>query len=86
MLLMVEKGIRAGICHSMYKYAKANNKYMKTYDRNKESSYVKYWDANNLYGSAMSQKLPANNFEWIKDTSQFNENFTKNYNEESDQG
>ena len=40
MLLMVEKGIRAGICHSMYKYAKANDKYMKTYNRNKESSYI----------------------------------------------
>ena len=34
----------------------------------------------------MSQKLPINNFEWIKDTSQFNESFTKNYNEENDEG
>ena len=56
---------------------------MKDYDKNKESSYIKYWDVTNLYGWAMSQKLPVNNFEWIKDTSQFNEDFIKNYNEES---
>ena len=86
MSLMVEKGIRGGICHSIYQYAKANNKYMKDYDKNKESSYLQYWDVNNLYGWAMSQKLPVNNFEWIKDTSQFNEDFIKNYNEESDEG
>ena len=86
MLLMVEKGIRGGICHSIYQYAKANNKYMKDYDKNKESSYIQYWDVNNLYGWAMLQKLPVNNFEWIKDTSQFNEDFIKNYNEESDEG
>ena len=66
MLLMVEKGIRGGICHSVYWYAKANNKYMKDYDKNKESSYLQYWDVNNLYGWAMSKKLPVNNFEWIK--------------------
>ena len=59
---------------------------MKDYDKNKESSYIQYWDANNLYGWAMLQKLPVNNFEWIKDTSQFNEDFIKNYNEESDEG
>ena len=68
-LLMVEKGVRGAICHSIYQYAKANNKYMKDYDKNKESSYIQYWDVNNLYGSAMSQKLPENNFDWIKDTS-----------------
>ena len=83
---MVVKGVRRGICHSIYRYAKANNKYMKDYDKNKESSYLQYWDVNNLYGWAMSQKLPVNNFEWIKDTSQFNEDFIKNYNEESDEG
>ena len=65
---------------------KANNKYRKNYDRNKESSFLQYWDANNLYGRAISQKLPANNFEWIKDTSQFMEDFIKIYNVESDKG
>ena len=52
---------------------------MKDYDENKESSYVQYWHVNNLYGWTMSQKLPVNSFEWIKDTSQFNEDFIKSY-------
>ena len=86
MLLMVEKGIRGGICHSIYRYVKANNRYMKDYDKNKESSYFQYQDVNNLYGQAMLQKFPRNNFEWIKDVSQFSENCMKNYNEESDEG
>ena len=55
MLLMVEKRIRGVIYHSIKRYAKANNKCMKDYDKNKESSYLKYWDKNNLYGCAMSQ-------------------------------
>ena len=59
---------------------------MKDYDKNKESSYLQYWDINNLYGWAMPQKLSVNNFEWIKDTSQFNEDFIKKYNEESHEG
>ena len=83
---MVEKGIRGGIFHAIHRYAKANNKHMKDYDKNKKSSYLKYWDVNNLYGWAMSQKLPVNDFEWIKDTSQFNEDFIKSYNEESNKG
>ena len=70
MLLMVEKGLRGGICHSVYKYAKANYKYMKDYDKNKELSYIQYWDVNNLYGWAMLKKLSVNNFEWVKDISQ----------------
>ena len=86
MLLLVEKGVRGAICHSIYQYAKANNKYMKDYDKNKESSYIEYWDVNNLYGRAMSQNFPVSNFEWIKDTCQFNEDFIKNCNEESDEG
>ena len=56
------------------------------YNKNKESSYLKYWDGNNLYGWPMSQMVLVNNFEWIEDTSQFNEDFIKNYNEESDEG
>ena len=63
MLLMVEKSIRGGICHSIYWYAKANNKYMKNCDKNKESPYLQYWNVNNLYELAMSQKLPVNN--WV---------------------
>ena len=59
---------------------------MKDYDKNKESSYLKYSDVNNLYGWPMSQKLPVNKFESIEETSQFNEDFIKNYNEESDEG
>ena len=60
MLLVVEKGTRGGICQVTHRYAKANNKYMKNYDTNNESSYVKYLGANKLYGWAMSQNLPVN--------------------------
>ena len=59
---------------------------MKSHDKNKELSYIQCWDVNDLYEWAMSEKLPAKNFEWIKDTSQFNKDFMKNYNEESDKG
>ena len=86
MLLIVEKSIRGGISHSIYWYAKANNKFKKDYDKNKESSSLQYCNVNNLYGWAMLQKLSVNNFKWIKDTSQFNENFMKDYNEESNEG
>ena len=81
---MVQKGVRGRICHSIYRYAKANNKYMKDYDKNKESSYNQYRNLNDLYGWAMLQKLPVNNFDLIKETSQFNEDFIKNYTEEND--
>ena len=50
MLLIVEKGIRRGMFHAICHYAKANYKYIKDYDKNKESLYLEYWDVNNLYG------------------------------------
>ena len=59
---MVGKGIRAGICHSINRYAKANNRYMKDYDKNKESSCLKYWNVNNSHGQEMSQNLLVNGF------------------------
>ena len=84
MLFMVEKGVSGGICYYLYRNAKANNKYMKYYAKNKESSYLQYWDAYTLYGWGMLLKLPVSNFAWIKDISQFNEAFIRNYNKESD--
>ena len=66
MILMIEKGIRGGICQATHRYAKANNKYMKNYDKNIESSYIEYLDTNNLYGWALSQKLPTNGIKWVK--------------------
>ena len=75
MLLTVEKGIRGGICHSIHRYEKANNKYLKYYDKDMKSSYLEYWDANNLYGWVGSQKLPVSGFEWIEELSQFKEDF-----------
>ena len=84
MSLMVEKGIRGGMFHAIRHYAKANNKYMKDYDK-KRIMYLKYWDVINFYCWAMSQKLPVNNFEWIEETPQFNEGFIKNYNDEVDE-
>ena len=86
MLLMIEKGIRGGMCQSVHRYAKVNNKYMKNYDKNIESLHLMYLDANNLYGWAMSQKLLINGFKWVTDVSRFDERFIKNYNENSDIG
>ena len=86
MFLMAEKGIRGGKCDVIHRYAKANNNYMQNYDKNIESSYLMYLDANNLYGWAMSQKLPINSSKWVEDLSQFNEDFKKNYDGNSDKG
>ena len=85
MLLMVEEGIRGGIYHSIHRYAKANNKYMKNYNINEELSYIQYLDANNLYGWAMSKKLPANGFKLL-DSNKINEEFIKNYYEKDKKG
>ena len=75
-------------CVTQYIDAKANNKYMKNYDKNLISSFLEYLDANNLYGWTMIKKLPVRNFKWIEkdDVSKFNEKFIKNYDENSDKG
>ena len=88
MILMTEKGIRGEICQAAHGHAKANNKYMKNYDKNIEPWYIKCLDANNLYGWAMSQKLPVNGFKWVKqeELSKFSEEFIKNYDENSNEG
>ena len=82
-LLMVEKGIRGGICQAIYRYVKANNKYMKSHDKSIISSYLMCLNANNLYRWIMSQKLPVNSFKWVKNLSKFIEPFIKNYDENS---
>ena len=65
MLLMVEKGIRGGISIISNRYGKANNKYMKDFNKSELSKYLMYVDANDLYGWAMSQKLPVHSFKWM---------------------
>ena len=85
-VIKVEKGIRSGICHSVYWYTKAKNKYMKDYNKNKESLYIQYWDVSNLYSWIISQKLSVSNFEWMENTCQFNKDSIENYNEGSDEG
>ena len=77
MLLMVEREIRDGICHTINRHAKANNRYMKNYDKNIILFNLMYLDANSLYGWGMSQKLPVNGFKWIKKLSKFDEDFIK---------
>ena len=79
MFLMIEEGIRGGICHAIQRYAKANNKYMKDYDKKKKSSYIQYLDTNNLYGKAMTEKLPVRGFRWMDDISRIDEDFVRGY-------
>ena len=86
MLVMFEEGTRGGLCQASYRYAKANNEYMKNYDKNKETSFIVYLDANNLCGYPMCKKLPVSDFKWVDDLSIFTKDFIKNYNENSDEG
>ena len=86
MLLMVENRIRGGICHAIHRYAKANNKYMKNYNKDIESSSLMYLDGNNLYGWRMSQKFPVNGFKWKENINEFDKDFIKNFNENSNKG
>ena len=86
MLLMIEKRIRGRMCQAIRSYAKANNKYINNYDEDTESLYLTYLDANNLYGWAMSQKLPVNGFKWVNKLLKFIESFIKDCNENSNRG
>ena len=67
MLMMFEEGTRGGMCQASYRCVTANNKYMKNYDKNKESSFLVYADANNLYAWSMCKKLPVGDFKWADD-------------------
>ena len=60
--LFIEKGMRGGISNICKRYALANNKYLKNCDSNKESTFIMYWDANNLYVWGMNQPLPYSDF------------------------
>ena len=75
MLLMVEKVIRGGICHAILRRAKANNKYIKDYNKGEEESFLQYDHANNLYGFAMVQSLPVDGFDRVEDLSKIDEDF-----------
>ena len=88
MLMMVKKGIREEMCNAVYRYEKAHNKYIKNYNENIESPYLESLNANNLYGWAMSQKLPVDDFKWTEEDNllKFDEKFVKDYNENSDKG
>ena len=86
MLLMVGEGIRGGICHAIQRYTKANNKYMQYYDKKKKPSYIQYLDTNNLYGKAMTEKLPVRGFKWVNDISKMDEDFLKDYNKNDNKG
>ena len=68
MLLMLKEGIRGGINHAIHRHAEANNKYMKNYDKNKESSHFMYLDASNQCEQAVSQKLSVDSLKWKKKT------------------
>ena len=85
MFQFIEKGMRGGISYIANRYGKANNKYMKSYNKKTPSKYIMYLDANNLYGWAMSQYLPTGGFRWMTEK-QFNNIDLAKYKEDSDKG
>ena len=86
MLLMVEKGVRGGICQAIHMHGKANNTYMKSYNKKYHIIIYNVSDVKNLYRQGMSQKLPANGLKWVEKLPRLNDRFIKNYNENGDIG
>jgi hypothetical protein len=78
MVLVFEKGIRGGISVITHRHSKANNPYMKGYNKKQKNIYNIYLDMNNLYGAAMSKSLPVDNFKWDDDLSKFTPEFILN--------
>ena len=85
MVLMVKKSIRDGLTQVVKKHAVANHKYLPNYDASKNSVFLQYLDANNLYGYAMGQKLPLDGYEW-DDIKKFSSDFVKNCDVNDDKG
>ena len=75
--LLIESGIKGGICQAILRYAEANNEYMKNYNKDTKSSFLEYYDANKLYGWAMCEKLLIGNFRGATDLSKYTECYVK---------
>jgi hypothetical protein len=86
MVLMFEKGIRGGISVITNRHSKANNPYMKDYDKNQKHTYNMYLDMNNLYGGAMRKFLPVGNFKWDENLSKYTTEFILNMPEDGFEG